>query len=139
MWKARSRSTRGGKINCLHWKLIEQGRAKLTEAADALTSEGIDVRVALRMGNPFHGIRTEITEQEAELVVMGASGHSTFDELARGSNSDKVVRYSKCPVLTVHEEPGDQPFKDIVYATSLTDREKDFGHVVKRFQGYILF
>lgn len=115
-------------------KLIEQGRTKLLEAADALTAEGVDVRVALRMGNPFHGIRTEILEQEAELVVMGASGHSTFDELARGSNSDKVVRYAKCPVLTVHEEPGDQPFKDIVYATSLADREKDFGHVVKRLQ-----
>lgn len=115
-------------------KLIEQGRAKLTELADALTAEGIDVRVALRMGNPFHGIRTEILEQETELVVMGASGHSTFDELARGSNSDKVVRYAKCPVLTVHEEPGDQTFKDIVYATSLAEREKDFGYVVKRLQ-----
>lgn len=115
-------------------KLIEKGRAQLTEAAEMLANEGIEARVALRMGNPFHGIRTEILEQEAELVVMGSSGHSTFDELARGSNSDKVVRYSKCPVLTVHEQPDGHTFKDIVYATSLAENEKDFGHVVKRLQ-----
>lgn len=115
-------------------KLLERGRDQLTAAADMLAEEGIEARVALRMGNPFHGIRTEILDQETELVVMGASGHSSFEELTRGSNTDKVVRYAKCPVLTVHEKPEEHVFKDIVYATSLVETEKDFGYVVKRLQ-----
>lgn len=115
-------------------KLIEKGRDQLAEAADMLAGEGIETRVVLRMGNPFHGIRTEILEQEADLVIMGASGHSSFEDLTQGSNSDKVVRYSKCPVLTVHEEPNNDPFSDIVYATSLVEGKWDFGYIVKRMQ-----
>lgn len=115
-------------------KLIEHGRAQLLEAGDRLAAEGIEARIALKMGNPFHGIRTEILEQEADLVIMGASGHSTFQDLTQGSNSDKVVRYSKCPVLTVHEEPTDDALKTIVYATSLVEGEREFGYVVKRMQ-----
>lgn len=115
-------------------KLIEHGRAQLLEAGDRLAVEGIEARIALKMGNPFHGIRTEILEQQADLVIMGASGHSTFQDLTQGSNSDKVVRYSKCPVLTVHEEPADDALKTIVYATSLVEGEREFGYVVKRMQ-----
>lgn len=115
-------------------KLIEKGRDQLSATADMVSAEGIEVRIALRMGNPFHGIRTEILEQEADLVIMGASGHSTFEEFTRGSNTDKVVRYAKCPVLTVHEEPQDDVFKDVVYATSLVESERDFGYIVKRMQ-----
>src|SRR6185436_16875591 len=39
-----------------------------------------------------------------------------------------------CPVLTVHEKPVTSEFKNIVYATSLSDREKSFVEVVRGLQ-----
>lgn len=125
---------KNGEDEVLAGKLIEKGRDQLSEAAGMLADQGIEARAILRMGNPFHGIRTEILEREADLVIMGASGHSIFQDLVQGSNNDKVVRYAKCPVLTVHEEPVDEMFSDIVYATSLGEGERNFGYVVKRMQ-----
>lgn len=115
-------------------KLIEHAKKQLAEGAYYLAQEGIETRTVLRMGNAFHGISTEVLEQEADLVVMGSAGESMIDELIRGSNTDKVIRLSKCPVLTVHEDPGSDMFKDIVYATSLAENENSFGYVVKRMQ-----
>jgi hypothetical protein len=51
-----------------------------------------------------------------------------------GSNTEKVVRHAKCPVLTVHEKSDGVNFKNIVYATSMNNGEKDFAAVVKNAQ-----
>lgn len=115
-------------------KLIEHARKQLMESVDFLTREGIQSKTILRMGNAFHGISTEIVEQEADLIVIGSAGESVKDQLIRGSNTEKVIRFSKCPVLTVHDDPGAEVIKDIVYATSLADHELNFGYVVKRVQ-----
>jgi nucleotide-binding universal stress UspA family protein len=65
---------------------------------------------------------------------MGTSGTTKFEEMVVGSNTEKVVRYSKCPVLTVHEKPNGKDFVNIVYASSLNDNEKAFASVVKNAQ-----
>lgn len=115
-------------------KLIEQARKKLAEGAEYLAQEGLPCKIVLRMGNAFHGISAEIMEQEADLVVIGSIGESEYDQLIRGSNTEKVIRFSKCPVLTVHEDPGTDTIKDIVYASSMAGHEANFGYVVKRMQ-----
>lgn len=115
-------------------KLIERAKKQLAAAVAGLDAQGIATRTILRMGNPFHAISSEILDQEADLVVMGAVGQSELKELTYGSTTDKVIRLVKCPVLTVNEDPGDKPFGDIVYATVLGEAEKSFGYVVKRIQ-----
>jgi nucleotide-binding universal stress UspA family protein len=65
---------------------------------------------------------------------MGTSGHSKFEEMIVGSNTEKVVRHAKCPVLTVHEKPDGKDFVNIVYASCLNDNEKAFAAVVQNAQ-----
>src|SRR5690349_13596119 len=84
-------------------KMIEKGKKDLASAA--ASTDGVSVRTKLRLGNPFHGIRTVINEVNPHLVVMGTSGHSKMEEILVGSNTKKVVRYSTCPVLSIHERP----------------------------------
>jgi nucleotide-binding universal stress UspA family protein len=115
-------------------KLIERNKQQLKEAAKYVEDTGVFVKCELKLGNPFHGMRTVITEQNVDLVVMGTSGRSKFEEMMVGSNTEKVVRHSKCPVLTVHEKPTGNDFVDIVYATGLNDDEKAFAQVVKNAQ-----
>lgn len=97
--------------------------------------EGVKVKSALRMGTPFHGMRTIITESKVDLVVMGTAGHTKVEEMIIGTNTEKVVRHAKCPVLTVHKKPAKTEFKNIVYATALSKDEEPFANVVKQFQG----
>lgn len=111
-------------------KLIEGTKQKLGRLHQDLKAKGIQTSTELRLGSPFHGIRAFITQQEVDLVVMGTAGHSKLEEMIIGSNTEKVVRHAKCPVLTVHNHPVKKEFKSIVYATSLSADEEAFGKVV---------
>ncbi len=115
-------------------QLIRKTRQRLKEAADEIELAGVKVSYNLRIGNPFHGIREVITSEKCDLVVMGTSGKSKLEEMLIGSNTEKVVRFSKCPVLTVHEKPKGSEFKNIVYATSMSDDEAAFVDVVVNAQ-----
>lgn len=114
--------------------LIEKSKTQLEQVAKFAEDEGITVKRELRLGNPFHGMRTVITDHNVDLVVMGTSGHSRFEEMLVGSNTEKVVRHSKCPVLTVHQKPSEKEFTNIVYASCLNENERAFAQVVKNTQ-----
>lgn len=115
-------------------KLIEKNKAQLEAAAKLAEEAGVSVKCELKLGNPFHGMKTVVAEHGVDLVVMGTSGRSKFEEVVVGSNTERVVRYAKCPVLTVHEKPSDKDFANIVYATSMNENEKAFADVVKNAQ-----
>jgi nucleotide-binding universal stress UspA family protein len=115
-------------------KLIEKAKKEMATVAGEAERAGVKVRQELRLGNPFHGMREVITAHNVDLVVMGTAGHSRLEEMIIGSNTEKVIRHSACPVLTVHEKPDKTDFKNIVYATSLSEDEIDFANVVKNTQ-----
>jgi len=115
-------------------KLLKRNKAQLEDLVSVAAEYGVRVKTALRIGNPFHGIRTLITEHRANLIVMGTTGHTKFEEMVIGSTAEKVVRYAKIPVLTVHEKPSLQKCRNIVYATNLSDGEVEFADVVRNVQ-----
>jgi nucleotide-binding universal stress UspA family protein len=115
-------------------KLIERAKKQMAKLGEESKFSGVKVRQELRVGTPFHGMRTIITEQKVDLVVMGTAGQSKLEEMIIGSNTEKVVRHSNCPVLTVHKKPSKGDFKNIVYATSLSKDEEIFSRVVRKTQ-----
>lgn len=115
-------------------RLIEKGKKQLQSSLEALKAQGVRVKTELRMGTPFHGMRTIITEHNVDLVVMGTSGHSKMEEMIIGTNTEKVVRHARCPVLTVQRKPARVDFKNIVYATSMSEEEEVFSKIIRRTQ-----
>ncbi len=115
-------------------RLIARSKKQLEKAVESAKLKDIKVRQELRMGTPFHGMQTIIAEKKVDLVVMGTSGRSDFAAMVIGSNTEKVVRHSQSPVLTVTKKPATTDFKDIVYATSMSKDEEAFSKVVKRTQ-----
>lgn len=115
-------------------KLIERARRQMARLeADKLFS-GLKVKPELRIGSPFHGMRTIIEEHKVDLVVMGTKGATGMAEMLIGSNTEKVVRHSRCPVLTIQKKPASMEFKNIVYATAMNKDEEVFSRIVKRAQ-----
>jgi nucleotide-binding universal stress UspA family protein len=115
-------------------KLIERAKKSLAKAAEDSRLKDIKVRQELRMGTPFHGMKTLVAENKVDLVVMGTSGRSDLQAMVIGSNTEKVVRHSHSPVLTVLKKPASTDFKNIVYATSMSKEEEVFSRIVKRTQ-----
>lgn len=43
-------------------------------------------------------------ELDVDMIVVGSKGGSTLERALMGSDSESVVRYSRCPVLVVRDE-----------------------------------
>ena len=114
--------------------LIKRTQKQMAKLVEDKMFQGVKVKPELRMGSPFHGMRTIITEHKVDLVVMGTSGKSDITEMIIGSNTEKVVRHAKCPVLTIQKKPATSNFKNIVYATAMSKDEEVFSRIVKRAQ-----
>ena len=115
-------------------KLIEKAKKQLAKLVEDPKFEGIKVKQELRIGSPYHGMNTIITERKVDLVVMGTAGHSGLEQMIIGSNTEKIVRRSHCPVLTMHAKPASKEFKSIVYATSMDKDEEVFSRIVRATQ-----
>ncbi len=115
-------------------KLIERSKKQMAKVFNDLKANGLKVTQEMRLGTAFHGMRDIIAEQKVDLVVMGTAGHSKLQEMIIGSNTEKVVRHAKCPVLTVHKKPVTTEFRNIVYATSMSKDEELFSRIVRRTQ-----
>ena len=115
-------------------KLIERSKKQMAKLFEAVKATGAKVKQELRVGTAFHGMRDIISEHKVDLVVMGTAGHSKLEEMIIGTNTEKVVRHSKVPVLTVHKKPVTTDFKNIVYATSMSKDEEVFSRVVRSTQ-----
>lgn len=116
------------------YKLLERAEAQLTKIVQDPKYAAVKVVGELRLGNPFHGMSSIISEHKVDLVVMGTRGVTNLETMVIGTNTEKVVRHSRCPILTVHKKPASTDFKNIVYATAMSKDEEIFSRIVKRTQ-----
>jgi nucleotide-binding universal stress UspA family protein len=69
-----------------------------------------------------------------ELVIMGTKGSGGLEGALIGSNTEKVVRNAKCPVLTLKNAVVPANIKDIVFATNLTEDQEELIIELKKLQ-----
>lgn len=113
--------------------LLKKSKEQFHKLARLDIFKGVNAKFELKVGNPYHGITTLILEYKVDLVVMGTTGH-TKGEILLGSITNKVIRQAKCPVLTLHEKPVREDYKNILYATRMFASEAIFSRVVKTAQ-----
>jgi nucleotide-binding universal stress UspA family protein len=66
---------------------------------ERLSKLGITAQVATPDVVPAQGILDSADEHRADLIVLGSRGRGTFANLLLGSTAERVLRYSKVPVL----------------------------------------
>jgi nucleotide-binding universal stress UspA family protein len=130
-----------GQINVGDWedrlftyRLIEKSKKQLEKLVLDVKYKDVKLEGTIRVGNAFHGMTTIISEQKVDLVIMGTKGTNSLSEMIIGTNTERVVRHAKVPVLTVQKKPAKGDFKNIVYATSMAGDEEVFSRIVKRAQ-----
>ncbi|WPR71817.1 universal stress protein [Flavobacterium sp. NG2] len=70
------------------------------------------------------GILSFIKKYEIDLIVMGSHGISGLEELLMGSNTEKVVRQSKVPVLVIKNKDFEFNNPHFVFASDFTNEIK---------------
>jgi nucleotide-binding universal stress UspA family protein len=62
---------------------------------------GVDLHVHVLSGHPVRIIVDLVPQIGADLLVIGATGHSALYERMIGSRADRIVQLAACPVLVV--------------------------------------
>src|SRR5690606_32198110 len=81
-------------------------------------------------------IRNFIGSHKIDLVVMGTHGAEGMKEFFVGSNTEKIVRFSPVPVLSVKKAPAISSVKNIVLASTLDLGQDEWAVNVKKLQTF---
>lgn len=90
---------------------------KLEELMDSVFLQGIEVFESIEFKKVDEGIIDASTKNNADLIVMGSHGTSGFNELLVGSNTEKIVRHSKVPVLVIKKGVKEFKANNFVFAS----------------------
>jgi len=116
-------------------KLIDQTQENLTKFAEQHQYDGVEFSTMIEMGGAYASISKVISENNTSLIVMGTKGSSGLEEVLIGSNTEKVVRYASCPVITIKEKVDLNDIKNIVFATNLMEDQSELIEPLKELQG----
>lgn len=104
--------------------ILKTIKKNFTELFEQDFLKDINVVSAIQYNGVYEDIVNQAKEHDIDLIVMGTHGSSGYiNDYFIGSNTDKVVRLSDIPVLTLREEIKNPNFEKVVFAS-------DFGEGV---------
>ena len=86
----------------VHSALKDEGEAALDTVTDAAGAADVPVVSELVSDAPYDGIIEYARANDIDLIVMGTHGRTGLDRYLLGSVTERVVRSTDIPVLTVH-------------------------------------
>ena len=102
------------------WREQESKRVESCqdEVVELLGGKAERVKRVHRVGAPQRELLAIAKEEQVDLIVVGAVGHSSIRRLVLGSISDHVATHADCSVLVVrpHELESDEPLNRILVA-----------------------
>jgi nucleotide-binding universal stress UspA family protein len=102
--------------------LEQVGAEFVREAADRANDRGVSTVTAVEQGEPFRTIVDYATAQSIDLVVMPTHGRSGLSRLLLGSTTERVVRHSDVPVLTLQPDVElTYPYREVLVPTDGSD------------------
>ena len=90
----------GAPINVKDYAM-RSAEAHLEDLCNRLRVDGVDVSGVATLGNVASEIADCTKRENVDLVVMGTHGRTGLAHVVLGSVTEKVVRHSTVPVLTV--------------------------------------
>jgi nucleotide-binding universal stress UspA family protein len=81
--------------------LIAETSERLAQEKQRLCARGLVIEILVRIGHAQSDISDTANATAVDLIVMGAHGNSGLKQLLLGGTAERVLRHSRCPVLTV--------------------------------------
>lgn len=87
---------------------LDGAEEELGRIVDLIAKDGLVATGAVAVGNPVDEIIGAIAEHKIDLIVMGTHGRTGLRHLMAGSVTERVVRTSQVPVLTIRHPGNDE-------------------------------
>ncbi|MFB6141382.1 MAG: universal stress protein [Halosimplex sp.] len=88
-------------------RMTEAGEAATEAIAERARQAGLDAVATVEHGFPAVELLDYVDERSIDVVAMGTHGRTGFDRVLLGSTTERIVRRSPVPVLSVHPETDD--------------------------------
>lgn len=83
--------------------MVNDGKKVISKVKKIIEDSGVEVREVVLEGHPSTEIINFAENNKMDLIVMGTLGKTGLERFLLGSVAEKVVRYSKVPVLVVRD------------------------------------
>ncbi|MFZ9982015.1 MAG: universal stress protein [Cyclobacteriaceae bacterium] len=104
---------------------------QLVEKIRKLTKSGTKIHFKALKGHTVgDAIHRYTVKHKVDLVVLGSQGASSLKKLRLGGTAVSVIEMSKAPVLAVPKFAGVWSFKNVVYASDLTNVERELETII---------
>lgn len=127
----------GGMDEIYFAKLLEKTESRLEEIVSDPAFGDVKMFFKMQTGTPYKKILSETGDGKADLIVMGTSGVSNWEEAFVGSNAERVVRKAKCPVFTVQNKVDVGKIKNIAYASDFKFNHPHLIDLIKEVSGFM--
>ncbi len=115
-------------------QLFKKRKQQMAEILSDPVYANIDITDKIMMGTPYHAIEEEITESDADFIIMGTTGVNDWAESLIGSTAEKVVRHSSCPVLTLRRKVRLGDIGKIAFASDFKESKPGYMRIVRSIQ-----
>lgn len=88
-----------------HFSNEKEAQEALDDFANRSISPDLQMTRIVRKGTPTEGILRFAEEEGMDMIVMATHGHTGLRHILMGNVTEKVVRHSPVPVLTVKPRP----------------------------------
>lgn len=89
--------------------LRADGEAALETVEEMADDAGVPVTTTLERGIPHERIAAYAEDEDVDLLVVGASGRSTFKTVLLGSTAEALLGASPVPIAVVGDLPATDP------------------------------
>lgn len=103
---------------------LNEAKKLIEDIQSEAASKGIAMEMELAVGNPYQHIAKVISEKKVDLVIMGTRGVDGIDEILIGSNTERVVRHAKVPVITVKSALSLDSIKKVAVASDFAQPDE---------------
>lgn len=86
-------------VSAVYEMMKREGGEATSYVLDLCRENGIEVKTLVVEGAPVKSIVA--ASADYDVIIMGTLGRTGFAKLMMGSVAERVVRYSKCPVMVV--------------------------------------
>ncbi|MBA4062644.1 MAG: universal stress protein [Isosphaera sp.] len=87
-------------------ELVESGKAGLADLVAKMNLGRFAPKLEVRVGSPVAEIVAAAADLKADMLCVGTHGRTGLAHLLLGSQAERLVRESPCPVLTVKPPHG---------------------------------
>ncbi len=100
-------------------------REKLNKALKDNNFPEDQISIRIDVGDVFGCIVQSAKDFGVDLIIMGTHGATPLENLFFGSNTEKVTRFSPCPVLAVKQNTTFWQIQKILIATDLSESNQN--------------